>query len=138
MTTRQRIIVVVLVSAILLGNGFDLLIRQQHFTKLRQVSSVTASASDLKSEVVSQPAADRDIPEHDPELCQLIHVNWATTTELQTLPGIGPALAQRIIEARQLAYFLQLTDLLRISGIGEARLNKISEHICLAVPQDEH
>jgi competence protein ComEA len=34
-------------------------------------------------------------------LLLLINLNTATPTELQTLPGIGPALAKRIVEFRQ-------------------------------------
>jgi len=132
MTARQRVIVVVLVTAILLGNGFNLLVKQQKCVRIVQQSAAIVEAQERETIAVSE-----DGQKHDLETCQLVHVNWATATELQTLPGIGPKLAQRIIEARQQAYFTQLQDLLRVSGIGPARLEQIAEHICLAFPKQD-
>jgi comEA protein len=48
-----------------------------------------------------------------------VNINNATTDELITLPGIGPALAQRIIEERrENGSFRTVEDLVRVSGIG--------------------
>ena len=55
-----------------------------------------------------------------------ININTATSQELQTLPRIGPALAQRIIEYRQIAGgFSTVDDLTNVRGIGEKTLEKI-------------
>ncbi|MCL2136568.1 MAG: helix-hairpin-helix domain-containing protein [Coriobacteriia bacterium] len=52
-----------------------------------------------------------------------IDINSADQTALQTVPGIGPVTAQRIIDYRtQHGRFNSLEDLLLISGIGEKRL----------------
>ncbi|HHY14714.1 MAG TPA: helix-hairpin-helix domain-containing protein [Firmicutes bacterium] len=56
--------------------------------------------------------------------------------ELQSLPGIGPVLAERIIIARREKVFLEIRDLLRVSGIGEKRLAQIADLICLYIPRD--
>jgi competence protein ComEA len=53
----------------------------------------------------------------------MVNVNSASLEELQRLPGIGPVLAQRIVESRSThGPFRTMEDLLRVSGIGPATL----------------
>jgi competence ComEA-like helix-hairpin-helix protein len=61
-----------------------------------------------------------------------IDPNTATASELQRLPGVGPAMALRIIEERERAPFICLEDMLRVRGIGEGVLGKIRDHVGLA------
>jgi competence protein ComEA len=55
----------------------------------------------------------------------VIDLNAASTDELQTLPGVGPALAQRIVEARREQMFMSLDDLTRVRGIGPATVERL-------------
>lgn len=56
----------------------------------------------------------------------LINVNLASIEQLDELPGVGPAIAQRIIEFRtENGPFTRLDDLQSVSGIGPALLEKI-------------
>ena len=56
----------------------------------------------------------------------LININTATAAQLDTLPGIGPVLAQRIIDYRQAnGPFTSLSQLMLVEGIGEKRLANI-------------
>lgn len=49
-----------------------------------------------------------------------IDIQTASAAELETLPGVGPARAQAIIEYRTRTPFRRVEDLLRVSGIGRA------------------
>jgi competence ComEA-like helix-hairpin-helix protein len=55
----------------------------------------------------------------------LVDLNLAGPEELQALPGIGPALADRIVDARREQMFTTLDDLLRVRGIGPATVERL-------------
>ena len=57
-----------------------------------------------------------------------IDVSRAGVEELQALPGIGPALAERIVAAREEQMFTSLDDLVRVRGIGEATVERLRPH----------
>lgn len=60
-----------------------------------------------------------------------VDINLATEDDLQTLTGIGPKLAQRIIEHRQAnGSFSSNAALIEVPGIGEKLLGGISADLC--------
>lgn len=62
----------------------------------------------------------------------LVNINTANASELQTLSGIGPSMAQSIIDERtQNGPFTSIDDLMRVSGIGEKKFAKIKDCICV-------
>ncbi len=59
-----------------------------------------------------------------------ININTASVEELDTLPGIGPSIAQRIVEDRMAhGPFKTPEDLKRVRGIGDALFNQIKDRI---------
>jgi competence protein ComEA len=58
----------------------------------------------------------------------LLNLNTATRAELETLPGVGPVLAQRIIDYRtKRGGFRAVNDLRQVDGIGESRYAELSK-----------
>lgn len=59
-----------------------------------------------------------------------VNINQASKDELETLPGIGPAKAQAILDFREEnGSFKEVEDLLQVNGIGEKTLENLIEYI---------
>ena len=60
----------------------------------------------------------------------LVNINQADNKTLETLPGIGPAMAQRIIDFRkENGSFQSVDDLQKVKGIGKAKFAKIKDKV---------
>ena len=59
-----------------------------------------------------------------------VNINTASSEELQQVPGIGPATAQKILQMRK-SYgpFKSVDDLLAIRGLGQKRLDKMRKYL---------
>lgn len=56
----------------------------------------------------------------------LVNLNTATSVQLETLPGVGPKLAARIIEQRQkTGGFKKIEELMNVMGVGEKNFLKL-------------
>jgi competence protein ComEA len=61
-----------------------------------------------------------------------ININTATIAELDMLPGIGPSIAQRIVDYRtQNGDFKKIDDLKKVRGIGDVLFDQIKDLITL-------
>ena len=58
-----------------------------------------------------------------------VNVNTASVEELKTLPGVGDALALRIVQTRQQGAFRSIADLERVRGIGPALLKRLRNRV---------
>ena len=63
-------------------------------------------------------------------LLLLINLNTANVGQLQTLPGIGPTLARRIIDFRERNHgFKRIEELLAVPGISERKWKAIRDKV---------
>jgi competence protein ComEA len=75
-------------------------------------------------------AASHGVEAADKSASGLLDINVATMAEFEELPGIGPALARKIVEFRkQNGSFRTVDDLLKIRGIGEKSLARFRDRI---------
>ncbi len=74
----------------------------------------------------SSAADATDMGQRDAEV---VNLNTATEAELTSLPGIGPALAERIVAAREIAPFNSLDDLDAVKGIGPSKLEQLRDRV---------
>lgn len=61
-----------------------------------------------------------------------VNINTANQTELETLPGIGTATAEKIIDYRNKnGKFNSIEDIQNVKGIGQSKYENIKENICI-------
>ena len=83
--------------------------------QIRQIPAVTRPAPTAGAEDTQEPTAP-----------PIIDINTAPVQQLESLPGIGPVLAQRIVDYRNThGAFTAPGDLLLVDGIGERTLEDI-------------
>lgn len=62
----------------------------------------------------------------------LVNINTATQTELETLTGIGPSTALKIIKYREEnGKFKTIEDIKNVSGVGDSKFKAIKDEICV-------
>jgi comEA protein len=116
---------VLLLSGVLVMSGM-LLIKQKD-APATFIESAVVSSSNLseKSETDSSPASNST-------KTTLININKASIEELDTLPGVGPATAQKILDYRtQNGPFPNIQAIDNVSGIGPAKYSQIKDMISI-------
>lgn len=86
---------------------------------------VAASVTERQSTPPVQATADKPL-----------NLNTADARALQTLPGVGPALAQRILEYREKnGSFKKIEELMNVQGIGEKTFLKLKPLVMVPPPK---
>ena len=88
-----------------------------------------AASGGQSCEGQSCTSAEGGLSGSDPEGQGLVNINTANATQLTQLPGVGPAIAQKIIDYRTAnGPFTSVDDLTKVPGIGAAKLAQIKSH----------
>lgn len=76
--------------------------------------------------IASTPVDDAPTPTPEDPKDHKININTATQTQLESLPGVGPVIAERIIQHRP---YTSVFDIQRVPGIGKKRYEQIIDLI---------
>lgn len=100
------------------------------FNQGLRVLAVLAVAGASLTGSLAYAAPNKDVKIENP--AKVVNVNTATTEELQTIRGIGPAIAGRILEYRkEHGPFDKIEDLAKIHGIGESKLQRMKTQVSI-------
>lgn len=81
---------------------------------------------------VNTAADEKDVEEKTVD-ADLVDINTADQAELESLPGIGTAKAQAILDYRSVhGPFDSIEELLEVEGIGEKLLEKIQDYVIIS------
>ncbi len=129
------IVVTVIFSAFVSGYfiGRNQVVESQVILSQNQPSTqVETLLEEPQEEAPPNESAPSVAPTPTPAEPLQININTASATQLDTLPGIGPALAQRIVDYRQKAGLFETPqELVAVSGIGENNLEAMLPYIII-------
>jgi competence ComEA-like helix-hairpin-helix protein len=124
--TRQEQLIVLLLTAGLVIGSVVLIVRGRPAPPVGEALDFAIelpARGEIRLENAVELKTDRLILDR-------ININTATAPELETLPGIGPVLAGRIVEYREeVGRFNDTREIVEVSGIGEGKYGNIEELI---------
>lgn len=139
--SNYRKIVICLIVVLLLGIGFWILKRRHPELFLGEPDLIVDEQQELNG---SKPPTESSIPSTEVESTTLseplpgepdddrIDINTATLEDFESLPGIGPTMAKRIIDYRNInGRFDIVEDLTEVSGIGDKTIEKLRDRLAV-------
>lgn len=89
-----------------------------------------SSTGSSSSNISSSNGSNSSISSESERRYSVVNINTATQTELETLPGIGPSLALKIINYRKTnGKFSSIEEIKNVSGIGESKFESLKRYI---------
>ncbi|MEO0093023.1 MAG: helix-hairpin-helix domain-containing protein [candidate division WOR-3 bacterium] len=126
MNNKEKAVLYFLIISLLIGSIVSLYKRQK---EKRNVETITMTMSLIEKPDTNLSDRTEKKTKEETKI-GLLDINLATAKELEALPGIGPVLAQRIVEERnRIGKFSTIEDLLKIKGIGKKKLAMIRSRI---------
>jgi comEA protein len=125
MNRRERVVLIFLCTCFVVGAGITLFRTHQ---ERKHLQAITVNKQFSQNAVDS---TDNEIPDSSNKNI-LININTASIKEFDVLPGIGPALAQRIIDYRdKYNGFKSKDEILKVSGIGQKKFSALKDKITI-------
>jgi competence ComEA-like helix-hairpin-helix protein len=141
-TSGEVIVVGTLIGGLLLGHGLRWIQRwtDPQLTPPTSAAEIARLLDSLAGPPIVAPAVEPidtlvprpSIPKPASRTTGIVHLNTASKTRLMTLPGVGEATAERIIQHRMRSPFRRPEDIMHVKGIGEKRFERMRPFI--AVP----
>ena len=104
--------------------GIPAKVKQKIDAKKKECDSVQATS---KSSTIVQP--NQATKSQIVDAKKLVNLNTASQAELETLPGVGPKLAEKIMTARKQQPFTSLEDVERVQGVREKMLERWRDRV---------
>jgi competence protein ComEA len=102
----------------------------QHITAGALAAALTVSSVALAQ---TPPTTPPSAPASQSPQPAPLNLNAATKADLEKLPGVGPAMAQRILDYRQkIGTFKKTEELMNVQGIGEKSFLKLKPLVTVA------
>ena len=126
-TPQERVLLISLAVCLLTGVAVRL-IKENFFNDTQDHIKLVA----VSEEINELYAAAETTDDASSENSEPVNVNTADQSQLMRLPGIGPALASRILAERErIGSFETIEDLTSVKGIGTATLDRLKPYIAL-------
>lgn len=98
--------------------------------KLTDGMQIKVPAQTAQQNTTQTPAQNAQSAPSSSGNAEIVNINTATKEQLDTLPGVGPATADKIIEYRQTnGPFQSIEDIKNVRGIGDAKFSKMQSRI---------
>lgn len=141
---RERTAIVLLTLTLLIGIAVDYFKDMAFHKELNRLSaddSIAVTQLLQFTEKTENLLSDALLNENSEPIyptAHLIDINSASYSELQTLPGIGPVIAQRIVDYRSAnGAFSAIDSLINVKGIGKEKMNQLRNLITIQKPRGE-